>query len=298
MSDDKFEDDRRQKRRENQIYGILFFKVVPIVAIIIGIIFLSIGIQNRNSSNGLDADVDFILTDQACPVVASTWIKEHQMTGDKGRKTGCNDIWVYTFTANHLKDEHSFYSERDDYTFETYDHTIRRDCDDCNRCDKKPPLFTVGEESRCWRPASPNGELNEWYRCGNKDCIKIISPQNDEERARQISGQRLIAGVICLSVGFPLVLIGHFAYKACMKEKPVDGEQNLPDSPSPMPATITTIDSKPPPLKGTTLNTANYETKANENSNPYSSSYEPEKGTGDTGTGATPSLFDQMNSNV
>ena len=231
----------------------------------------------------MDADVDFTLMDQTCPVVGIDWLRQKQLTGDKGRKTGCEDVYVYTFTANHLKDEDQFYDNgRDSYVFETYEHYVRRSCDNCNNCDRAAPAFTVGEEPKCWRPTVPDmsseeGTISKWYRCGNDWCVKILPPQDDEERANAFASGLTIAGIVCLSAFLPLLLLAYFIVKWCFTKK--------------NPTFENTTTTYPPPPQHQVAQTT-------------SSSYAPDvkeqynTGTINGNTGGDTSLFDQMNSRV
>ncbi len=189
-------------------------------------IFLPIGLNIRDAIKGMDADVDFTLMDQTCPVTASTWIREKQLTGDKGKKTGCEDFYVYSFTANQLPQEDSFYDVgRDELEFTTFEHFVRRSCDNCNNCDRAPPVFTVGEEAKCWRPTIPDvtseeGKISTWYRCGNDWCIKVLPPQDDEDRAKGYASAFTISGIYCLSASLPLLLLAYVIAKMCCAKEP------------------------------------------------------------------------------
>ncbi len=231
---------------------------------------------------------------ELCPVTDFAYTGRKQETGDKGKKTGCLDKYIYTFNADQLSSEDEFYGGRDNYLFRSFEHFQRRECQDCNRCDVLPPKFTAGEETECWRPAvpdikSPEGQLNTWYRCGNDDCIKMFPPQDDEDRGRLISKSLWLAGVITLSVGGPLLVIcviilifccekptGPSPYKTGTPYQPHSAPNDLHLQPEEKKDTF--YDSTPPP--------------------PPTSPYDLGKDDKAQNGGAGASLFDQMNAKV
>mmetsp|Transcript_660 Transcript_660/g.717 ORF Transcript_660/g.717 Transcript_660/m.717 type:complete len:237 (+) Transcript_660:602-1312(+) len=234
----------------------------------------------------MDAEVDFTLMDQTCPVTASTWIKQKQLTGDKGHKTGCEDFYVYSFTANQLPEEDTFYDVgRDVFEFKTFEHFVRRSCNNCNNCDRAAPVFTAGEEAECWRPTisdvtSEEGKISTWYRCGNDWCIKILPPQDDEDRANGYAAGLTIAGIVCLSAFLPLLLVAYYFAKECFEKSP----------------------SPPPPEQHQQYTTSS--PPAEQQQYKISSPYETQDNNNDTNNGISngisngggTSLFDQMNS--
>lgn len=216
---------------------------------------MGIGVNYKNSTANLDADVDFTQLQDQCPIidVTFTWTKQH--TGDKGSHTGCSDFWIYSFSANDLPKENSFYEGRDSYDFKSYEHEIRRECNSCNRCDQEEPRFEVGMESTCWRPSvadTSSSGLSGWYRCGNEDCIKILPPQEDEDRARNLAQLLFLLGVIILPVSIPLVIGAYFMYKYyCKKRKPTPWEESVNTVP-PIYETSATTPSAYVPTNGST----------------------------------------------
>lgn len=293
MNNDGFEENAMMEKKERDkkywervctMFWIYFSAVGGIIG---GIVVLSIGLSHRNSLKKMDADLDFTVTQQTCPIIASTWIREDQKRADKGRPDGCNDIYVYEFSVEHLPNEDSFYAGRDSYSFKSFEHAIARDCQACSKCDRKLPRFVVGEEPECWRPSvadvdSVEGSLSKWYRCGNDDCIKVLPPQEDEDRARKITGHEILAGSIVLPVSVLGLLIAHFTMRRCCFKNSADQGGVITGSYPPV--------TKP--------DTTSNETSPNPNNTyQFGSSYDPDKGTtNNTGTG--PSLFDQMNTRV
>jgi hypothetical protein len=78
----------------------------------------------------MDSSVDFTLLSEQCTLETSTWIKQVQKTGDKGRHEGCDDIWELVFDASSLPEKNSFYDGRDDYSFNGIDLRSSRDCNE------------------------------------------------------------------------------------------------------------------------------------------------------------------------
>ena len=118
----------------------------------------------------------------------------------------------------------------DSYEFTSYEHDIRRKCNSCNRCDQEEPKFEIGIQSTCWRPSiaditSIEGKLSNWYRCGNDYCIKILSPQDDEDRARYLAYLLFLLGVIILPVSIVLLLGAYWIYKKCGKKNNMEKEE-------------------------------------------------------------------------
>lgn len=234
----------------------------------------------------MDSSIDFTLLSEQCTLETVTWIKQVQKTGDKGRHEGCDDIWELVFDASSLPEENSFYDGRDDYSFKGIDLRISRDCKSCSRCDRKVPDFFVGMEADCWRPTVPDvtteeGELNEWYRCGNDDCVKILPPQDDIDRAKGISGALFIAGIVCLAVSAPGAAGLFLADKLCIP-RPTVTEQVYDDQ---NPAIFTNSASNPPPIFTAHSNNHTATTGATSDT----------VGAATIGTsGGAPSLFDQL----
>ena len=137
-----------------------------------------------------------------------TFIKTIQKTGDKGKKTGCEDVYQYWFTALNLQDEDPAYQNITSDKFVSFDKHQKRDTNDCSRSTRVDPLLEVNDEVDCWRPSQPGSDLNKWYRCGNEECIKVFPPADDVERARNIAGSQFLVGIIALSVSSGMLVIG------------------------------------------------------------------------------------------
>ena len=140
--------------------------------------------------------------------MSQTFIKTIQKTGDKGKKTGCEDVYQYWFTALNLQDEDPAYQNITNDTFVSFDKHQKRDTNDCSRSTRVDPLLEVNDEVDCWRPSQPGTDLNKWYRCGNEECIKVFPPADDVDRARNIVGSQYLGGTIALSVSSGMLVIG------------------------------------------------------------------------------------------
>ncbi len=46
------------------------------------------------------------------------------------------------------------------------------------------------------------------YRCGNEDCIKVLSPQDDVDRAQGIAKGLWISGSALLGLTLPVTTLG------------------------------------------------------------------------------------------
>lgn len=131
------------------------------------------------------------------------------MTGDKGKKTGCEDSYEYYFTAEGLANVNSAYGDYDaSYEFVSFEKVQRRDNNNCDRSDRLAPLMEEGDIVDCWRPSVPGFLPSKWYRCGTDECIKVFSPYDDVKRAQNIAASRYIGGAIATGVCAPLLLIG------------------------------------------------------------------------------------------
>ena len=137
-----------------------------------------------------------------------TFIKTNQKRCDKGKKCGCQDVYFYTFEATQLAEEDDFYAGRSGYIFDSREHWIDREAQDCDKSTRMDPLFDAGDVTECWRPAVPDEDLPKQYRCGNSDCIKVLDPQLDVDRAQGIAKAFWISGSAVLGVSIPVGIIG------------------------------------------------------------------------------------------
>jgi len=167
------------------------------------------GISDKASSKDLDASVDFAQLPFTCTITLAKFVKTKQLTGDKGKKTGCEDSYEYYFTAEGLANVDAAYGDYDaSYEFVSFEKVQRRDNNSCDRSDRLAPLMEAGDIVDCWRPAMPGFVPSKWYRCGNDECIKVFSPFDDVKRAQNIAASRYIGGAITTGLCAPLLLVG------------------------------------------------------------------------------------------
>ncbi len=189
----------------------------------IGSALVPIGVQKQKEANQLDPQTEFTLVeDPGCNITEVVFVKSNQEWCEKkinGRnqqvKCGCEDMYVYNFAAPQLVNVSSFYIDTgDNYVYQSIEDFINGQRDDCNSGSRALPRYSLGEQTECWRPSEPGGEIPGSYRCGNEECIKLFDPVYDAEAADIQAKELWIFGTVLLSLTIPACCVaGYLKFK-------------------------------------------------------------------------------------
>mmetsp|Transcript_34040 Transcript_34040/g.76935 ORF Transcript_34040/g.76935 Transcript_34040/m.76935 type:complete len:325 (-) Transcript_34040:167-1141(-) len=169
------------------------------VWLITGISTLLAGIAQNNDLAGLNADDDFVLLDQECNIEFVGHTTEATKHGSANNRSShqqewiCWDIYTYTFT---IGEQGQSYVSR----AEKIERSRARTQYLSNACGGTPKeaTFSVGDRKQCWKPkAIP---VSSAYNCGSTSCVKIFSPADELDIAKEEAAGTVTGGVALLTL--------------------------------------------------------------------------------------------------
>jgi|ERR1712216_804631 len=228
------------------------------MGIILGAIYLSMGIKENAKATSMDPAVDFQLLALNCTVISSTFGSRdktekqqrllrntHNKQKGKNKKSVryCEDtvFWEFSTQNTNISYPPTVVDSQLRGTFRSITDTNTR-CTDCACADNKYDhpnsqwvgSFQVNQSTKCWKPTSlvmlegslPVYKTDVGYRCGNDPCVKIVDPQIDVHNMATQAATTLYflqwGGV--LGAGVVISLLSCYVLKSGIVNKDHDGD--------------------------------------------------------------------------
>lgn len=198
-------------------FWFIIFAACALVVIAIGSILLPLGINQQKQVGSLDADSDFSVIEPDCNITEVIYegYNQRRCSRKQGDSTvrydcGCDDSYSYVISAPQLASIDEFYEGKE--TFKSIKETIDRRKKSCLNSSPAKSTFSVGNQTECWRPSSPTSEVHSYYRCGNEECIKMFSPQDDVDKANADATGLWVSGIIFLGLCVPFLVLSCVFY--------------------------------------------------------------------------------------
>lgn len=157
---------------------------------ITGVVLLPIGISSKSFLDGFDPSTDFSAVQGGCKIYSVMHVADQR----QDRNPFCVDVYTYTFTAGSSSTIYTSAPEEIQHDKGTQ----------CNEVAQLPASYVAGEVlATCWKPASgkTKSDVDSFYGCGNPQCIKVLNPAIEHERALGSANLFLTLAVLFLSLG-------------------------------------------------------------------------------------------------
>ena len=174
------------------------------------------GLQEQELVKGINPDTDFSAIEPDCEISGVTLLSSTTIYCDKDKNKhnkpcGCSDKYSYQIYAPQLAQLNEYYTthQGNNYTYESSAHEIkRRDVDSCDEGSPEAPKWEKGETTACWHPSNPGKSVHKRYKCGNDECIKVLSPYDDADHAYHNAKALLTGGTVLLYIsGIAIIIV-------------------------------------------------------------------------------------------